>query len=262
MEKHINPLDEAVAGLRRLLKEHGTELIKALCEEFGQELVFSGARVYNPIDTDVSSIFDIINEIAFTRRLRKIPVKTGYAPDFAAEAKSRNGGILVWHPQAYEKVIGSYFVTVSNDSEIKSGLAVKPIFKDDDLIMLNAMMLGRSAFMLTVAAVYHEMIHLYDRTCGEFPVFAAEEVRKGEYVDKHSTPTFEREMDRAHELDVNVKKDMSGMTKTQMSESSLLYMPTKEELEQLDESGGETPFFTDAYLPQKDGGLCYVHLDY
>ncbi len=185
---------------------HSREVVDALIEEFGADVVKSQQLTYRLNDEDLKKIFDILNKHLFDGKLPKVQLK--YVPmQMIVNQLNDNLVMSEVFDSTYDSVdcygVHSAICTDLHDSNGK----VVDIVIDDDIIMINSSSLRKCIFIFAVATICHEMIHYCDRFSKEYHdlvLFASK--TKSKVGETHDDLVFETKMKEANECGIQVKK--------------------------------------------------------
>ena len=186
-------------------------VIDALVDEFGKDVVLSKEFNYTLTQQDLKKIFNILNKHLFGNKIKFLPVvfwpvsklvdKLNYHAKMSGDENEEIKNI---------KCIGVHSticVPIVND---KNEL-VDIKFRDDYLI-INSSKVKNVIFIFAVAAICHEMIHTYDyQYSNEAHDLALEwEKNHKQRPDFHNTKIFKNKMKEANDNGINVVPQLSS----------------------------------------------------
>lgn len=185
-------------------------VIDALVDEFGKDVVLSKEFNYTLTQQDLKKIFSILNKYLFNNEIKFLPVvlwpmsklvdKLNYHAKMSGPENKDIKSIecLGVHSAICTEVYDSNHEII--DVKIR-----------DHYLIINSSEVNNSIFIFAVAVICHEMIHAYDhQTSTEIHDMVLEWERFHEVEPAvHETEVFKRKMKEANDNGVNVVASLS-----------------------------------------------------
>ena len=197
--------------LKRMDESIYNNVIDALVDEFGKDVVLSKEFSYTLTQQDLKKIFSILNKYLFDNEIKFLPVvlwpmnklidKLNYHAKMSGDENEEIKNI---------KCIGVHSaicVPIVDDNN----KLVDIRFRDDYLI-INESKIQNCIFIFAIASICHEMIHVYDyQYSNETHDISLEwEKHHKKIPDFHNTKIFKDKMKEANDNGINVVPHLSS----------------------------------------------------
>lgn len=199
---------EAIKHWQNVLKQMDesiyNDVIDALINRFGKNLVLSKTHNYALTQDDLDAIFKILNKYMFNNRIKPVPIILWPTVKIIDKLNYHLAMSGVLDEQYQNVKCYGVHSAICIDCVDANGNIVD-IKVRDDYLMMNFDTLINCIFIFTVACVCHEMIHLYDRQVfKQYHDLALIQSQTKQNQDFHNTNIFKSKMKQANNNGINV----------------------------------------------------------